>query len=335
MGAKPERPRASAIVPCLNEEETLQTLYERVAPVLEAEFGDRWEIVFVDDGSTDRTLALVAELRERDERVRAVRLSRNFGSHVAIAAGLDHVSGDLAVILAADLQDPPETIPDLVARWREGYEIVWGARETREDPLLRRAFARLFYGLIRRTALPGIPSTGTGSFCLIDRSVIDSFQRFPERNRLTFGIISWSGFAQTQVPYRRAPRHAGKSKWSFAQLVKTAIDTFVSFSYLPLRLISYFGFVVSILAFAFAIYVVIDHFAAGSTLKGWPSLMAAILFLGGVQMLTLGIVGEYIWRISEESKRRPLYLVRDRLGIEDLPAAPARDPEPALGARGR
>jgi glycosyltransferase involved in cell wall biosynthesis len=170
---------------------------------------------------------------------------------------------------------------------------------------------------------------------LIDRKVIDAFQQFPERNRLTFGIISWAGFAQTEVPYSRARRHAGSSKWSFGQLVKTAIDTFVSFSYLPLRLISYVGFVVSIVAFAFGLYVIADHFTAGSTLKGWPSLMAAILFLGGVQMLTLGIVGEYIWRISEESKRRPLYIVRDRLGLDGPSAGSTREGEPALGARRR
>jgi glycosyltransferase involved in cell wall biosynthesis len=315
MTAKPEHPRASAIVPCLNEEETIGALYTHLVSVLDLLFDGRWEIVFIDDGSTDRTMRIISELHDDDPRVRAVRLTRNFGSHVAIAAGLDNVSGDLAIILAADLQDPPETIPDLVERWREGYEIVWGARETREDPFLRKVFARLFYGLIRRTALPGIPSTGTGSFCLIDRAVIDSFQRFPERNRLTFGIISWSGFSQAEVRYKRAPRHAGRTKWSFGQLVKTAIDTFVSFSYLPLRLISYFGFVVSIVAFAFGFYVIAEHFDVGNNLKGWPSLMAAILFLGGVQLLTLGIVGEYIWRISEESKERPLYLVRDKLGI--------------------
>jgi dolichol-phosphate mannosyltransferase len=315
--APPEHPSASVIVPCLNEEDTINAFYERLTPVLDRLFDRNWEIVFVDDGSTDRTLKVIRELRERDVRVRALRLTRNFGSHVAIAAGLDYVTGDVAVILAADLQDPPETIPDLVERWHEGNEIVWGVRQTREDARLRKVFARLFYGVIRRTALPAIPRTGTGSFCLIDRSVISAFQRFQERNRLTFGIISWSGFSQSEVPYQRAQRHAGHSKWTFAQLVKTAIDTFVSFSYLPLRLISYFGFVVSTFAFAFGFYVVVEHFTVGSNLRGWPSLMAAILFLGGVQLLTLGIVGEYIWRISEESKRRPLYLVRDKIGIAE------------------
>jgi dolichol-phosphate mannosyltransferase len=315
MSVRPDQPMASAIVPCLDEEDNLEAFYAALVPVFEAQFGDRWEIVFVDDGSQDRTPQLIAEMHARDERVRGVRLSRNFGSHVAIAAGLDHASGDVAVVLAADLQDPPQVIPDFVERWREGADIVWGARETRDDPFMRRLFARLFYGLVVRTALPSIPRTGTGSFCLIDRAVIEAFQQFQERYRLTFGIISWSGFTQEQVPYERAARHAGRSKWSLGQLVKTAIDTLVSFSYVPQRLISYLGLVVSLLSFAFGIYIVIDYLAAGTELRGWPSLMAAILFLGGAQLITLGVLGEYLWRTSEESKRRPLYLVREGIGL--------------------
>jgi glycosyltransferase involved in cell wall biosynthesis len=311
---RPERPTASVIVPALDEEETLPAFYERVVPILDGLFS-QWNLIFVDDGSTDRTFHMLREMRERDPRVQAVRLSRNFGSHVAIAAGLDHADGDVAVILAADLQDPPETIADFLTAWHQGSDIVWGARESRDDPLGRRIFARVFYGLVRRYALPGIPSTGTGSFTLIDRSVVEAFRQFEEHNRMTFGIISWSGFAQTEVAYRRAPRHAGRSKWSLPQLVKAAIDTFVAFSYAPLRFISYFGLIVSMLSFAFGVYVVIDYELNGTALRGWPSLMAGILFFGGVQLLTLGVVAEYIWRISEESKRRPLYLVRERLGV--------------------
>ncbi len=315
MLGRSEHPKGSVIIPCLNEEETLATLYARLVPVLDSLFDERWEIVFIDDGSTDRTMSVIRALYGGDSRIHAVSLTRNFGSHIALAAGLDEAAGDVAIILAADLQDPPETIPHLVERWREGHDIVWGARDTRDDPVSRKVFAWLFYGLIRRTALPRIPRTGTGSFCLIDRSVIESFRRFPERNRLTFGIISWSGFSQAEVYYQRPRRYAGRSRWSFGQLVKTAIDTFVSFSYLPLRLISYFGCVVSIAAFTLGFYVIADHFAAGGNLRGWPSLMTVILFLGGVQLLTLGILGEYIWRISEESRQRPLYLVREKLGI--------------------
>jgi dolichol-phosphate mannosyltransferase len=300
----------------MDEEDNLRAFYDALAPVFDQEFGDRWEMVFVDDGSRDSTPQLIAQLHREDPRVRGVRLSRNFGSHVAIAAGLDHVQGDLAVVLAADLQDPPQVIPQFVERWRAGADIVWGARETREDPLPRRLFARLFYGLIVRTALPSIPRTGTGSFCLIDGVVVNAFKQFQERNRLTFGIISWSGFTQEQVPYRRAARHAGRSKWSLGQLVKTAIDTFVSFSYVPLRLISYLGLLVSLLSFAFGIYIIVDYLVAGTQLRGWPSLMAAILFLGGAQLITLGVLGEYLWRTSEEAKRRPLYLVREGIGLD-------------------
>lgn len=307
---------ATAVIACLDEEETVGTCYERVSAVLDSEFED-WEIIFVDDGSTDRTFALIKELRGRDPRVKAVRLSRNFGSHVAIAAGLDQASGEVAVVLAADLQDPPEVIPQFVARWREGYEIVWGARETRADPLMRRVLAKFFYGLVRRFALPGIPKSGTGSFCLIDRTVVEAFRRFEERNRLTFGIISWTGFAQSEVPFDRAPRLAGKSKWSPAALVKAAVDTFVSFSYAPLRLISFAGVALSLLAFGFVIYVIVDYLANGTALRGWPSLMGAIMFFGGIQLFMLGVVGEYIWRIAEDSKSRPLYIARERLGLDD------------------
>jgi glycosyltransferase involved in cell wall biosynthesis len=320
-------PIASVVVPCLDEEGSLEFFYERTSAVLENEFGEHWEMLLVDDGSTDRTPAIIQELNARDPRVRGIRLSRNFGSHAAIAAGLDHVQGEVAIILAADLQDPPETIPDFVARWREGYEIVWGSRSTRDDPLARRIFAKLFYGVIVRAALPTTPRSGSGSFCLIDRSIVDSFRRFTERNRLTFGIIAWSGFSQTQVPYERAARHAGRTKWSLAMLAKTAIDTMVSFSYIPLRLITYFGFTVSLLAFVFGAYVIIDYAVGGTELRGWPSLMAAILFLGGAQLITLGVIGEYVWRVSEDTKGRPLYLVRDLTGIEprdtveDAPAA--------------
>jgi dolichol-phosphate mannosyltransferase len=313
MTQRPDQPLATAVVPCMNEEDNLGLFHERMSAVLDSEFGGRWEIVFVDDGSTDRTAHLIRELSERDPRVRGIRLTRNFGSHTAIAAGLDTAQGDVAIILAADLQDPPEVIPEFVARWREGHDIVWGARETREDPVTRRLMARLFYGLIVRRALPQIPRTGSGSFCLIDGAVIEAFRQFKERNRLTFGIISWSGFSQTEVTYVRAARHAGSSKWSPAQLVKTAIDTFVSFSYGPLRLISYLGLLISLVSFLFGAYVIIDYVLNGTALAGWPSLMTAVLFLGGAQLVTLGVLGEYLWRISEESKSRPLYLVRERI----------------------
>ena len=316
MSTRGEGVYASVVVPVYNEEQVLERLYERLTAVLDATF-ERWEILFVDDGSTDRSVQVIRQLRDRDPRVRAVRLAKNVGSHLALAAGLDHASADVVVILAADLQDPPEVIPEFVARWREGYEIVWGTRESRQDPRLRTFLARAFYALVRRSALPNIPPQGTGSFCLLDRRVVEAARQARERNRFTLGLISWLGFSQALVPYKRAGRDAGESKWSLRARVKLAVDIFVSFSYLPIRAISYFGIVVSAVAFVFSVYVVIDWAVVGTALRGWPSLMVAILFLGGVQLVTLGIIGEYVWRIAEETRARPLYVVRELIGVAE------------------
>jgi dolichol-phosphate mannosyltransferase len=310
------RLEATIVVPVFNEEEVLEALYERLVPVLNATF-DEWKLLLVDDGSSDRSVPIIRGLRGRDSRVTAVRLAKNVGSHLALAAGLDYANGDVVVILAADLQDPPEVIPEFVKRWREGYEIVWGTRESRDDPAMRAFLARRFYGLVRRSALPNIPPQGTGSFCLLDRAVVEAARRARERNRFTLGLVSWLGFAQTVVPYQRAGREAGHSKWSLRARVKLAVDIFVSFSYLPIRVISYFGIVISVFSFAFAIYVAVDYAVAGTTLRGWPSLMVALLFLGGVQLVTLGIIGEYVWRIAEEARARPLYVVRELMGVDE------------------
>jgi dolichol-phosphate mannosyltransferase len=319
-----DRTTATVVVPVFNEEEMLERFYARVVPVLDGTF-DEWELLFVDDGSSDRSLRIIRGLREQDARVRAIRLARNVGSHLALAAGLDYASGDVVVILAADLQDPPEVIPHFVDRWREGYEIVWGAREARDDPVIGSFLARMFYWLVRRTALPDIPPQGTGSFCLLDHAVVAAARRTRERNRFTLGLVSWLGFSQSSIPYRRESREAGTSKWSLRARLKLAVDIFVSFSFLPIRVISYAGIVISLLSFAFAVYVVIDWAVAGTTLRGWPSLMVAILFLGGVQLVTLGIIGEYVWRTAEEARARPLYVVRELIGIEE----PSRAAPPA------
>jgi glycosyltransferase involved in cell wall biosynthesis len=325
VSERSEHPRATVVVPVFNEEEMLEAFYARLAPVLDSAF-DSWELVFVDDGSSDRSVPIMRALHDQDQRVQAVRLAKNVGSHIALAAGLDHANGDVVVILAADLQDPPEVIPEFVARWREGYEIVWGARESRDDPAGRALLARAFYAIIRRTALPDIPRTGTGSFCLLDQAVVQAVRSARERNRFTLGLVSWLGFAQTVVPYQRAGREAGASKWSLRARVKLAVDIFVSFSYLPIRAISYFGIVISAVSFTFALYVIIDWVVAGTTLRGWPSIMVAVLFLGGVQLVTLGIIGEYVWRIAEEARARPLYVVRELIGMNEAAFAAASGP---------
>jgi dolichol-phosphate mannosyltransferase len=247
--------------------------------------------------------------------VTAIRFPRNFGSHVAIAAGIDHCRGEAAIIMAADLQDPPALIPQFIERWRAGHDVVWGARSGRDDGAMRSLVMRAFYGLVRRYALPTYPEKGTGSFCLISAPVIRAFRQCTERNRLTFGLIAWAGFRETQVPYHRPARAAGASSWTAAQMLKSAIDTFVSFSFLPVRAISYFGLFVSLLSFVFGFYVLINQIFFGTRVAGWSSVMLAVLVLGGVQLVMIGVLGEYLWRILDEARRRPLYIVERDLGV--------------------
>jgi len=308
-------PLISIVVPVFNEEDNLQRFYDAVTAVLRGIDGHDWEFVFVDDGSRDRSFAVIEELRGRDPHVTGLRFARNFGSHVAIAAGIDHCRGDCAVIMAADLQDPPALVREFVARWHEGYDVVWGARTGRDDGMLRSWLMALFYRAVRRFAIPTYPKGGTGSFCLVSRRVVETFRQCTERNRLTFGLIAWSGFKETRVPYRRPQREAGESSWTLSRLVKSAIDTFISFSFLPIRAISYFGLFVSLLSFAFGFYVVINRLVWGTKVEGWTSVMLAVLVLGGVQLTMIGVLGEYLWRILDETRDRPLYVIDRELGI--------------------
>lgn len=310
----PDVPLLSIIVPVYNEEANLRRFHEAMTAVLQR-VGDTWEFVFVDDGSRDESFAVLEELRGRDRRVNALRFSRNFGSHVAIAAGIDYCRGDAAVIMAADLQDPPEVVEQFVDRWREGFDIVWGARTGRDDGWWRAWFMGAFYAVVRRFAIPTYPKGGTGSFCLISRKMITTFRQCAERNRLTFGLIAWSGFRQTEVPYHRPPRVAGRSSWTFSRMVKSAVDTFISFSFLPIRAISYFGLVVSLVSFLFGFYVLLNKLLYGAHVEGWTSVMLAVLMLGGVQLTMIGVLGEYLWRILDESRGRPLYVVDRSLGL--------------------
>jgi glycosyltransferase involved in cell wall biosynthesis len=308
-------PLISIVVPVFNEEDNLLRFHEAVTAVMRSIGAYDWEFVFVDDGSRDRSFAILEELRARDPRVMGLRFARNFGSHIAIAAGVDYCRGDCAVIMAADLQDPPELIREFVAKWREGYDIVWGARTGRDDGMLRSWLMALFYRAVRRFAIPTYPKGGTGSFCLVSRRVVETFRQCAERNRLTFGLIAWSGFRETRVPYHRPPRWAGQSSWTLGRLVKSAIDTFIAFSFLPIRAISYFGLFVSLLSFAFGFYVIVSKIAYGTKVEGWTSVMLAVLVLGGVQLTMIGVLGEYLWRILDEARGRPLYVIDRELGI--------------------
>ena len=302
------------VVPVHNEKDNLARFYDEVSAVMRGLGEYDWEFVFVDDGSTDGSFEILRSLRERDERVTALRFPRNFGSHVAIAAGIDYSRGDAAVIMAADLQDPPSLIKDFTARWREGFDVVWGARSGRDDGRMRAWAMNRFYSLVRRIAIPNYPRGGTGSFCLITKPVMDAFRQMNERNRLTFGLIAWAGFRETQVPYHRPRRLVGASSWTIGKMLKAAVDTFVSFSFLPIRAISYFGLFVSLLSFLFGFYVLFNKLFFGAHVEGWTSVMLAVLLLGGVQLVMVGVLGEYLWRVLDEARARPLYIIERTLG---------------------
>jgi dolichol-phosphate mannosyltransferase len=310
-------PLLSIVVPVHNEEPNIRRLHDAVTGVLRGIAGLDWEFVFVDDGSGDRSLEVIQDLHRTDPRVRAMRFPRNFGSHIAIAAGIDHCHGDAAVIMAADLQDPPAVLPAFVDSWHAGHDIVWGARAGRDDGVVRSVLMRAFYRLVRRFAIPTYPAGGTGSFCLITRPVIDTFRQCKERNRLTFGLIAWSGFRQAEIPYHRPSRETGRSSWGAGRLVKSAIDTFVGFSFVPIRVISYFGLLVSALSFLLGFYVLLNWAIFGTKVEGWTSVMLAVLVIGGVQLVMIGVLGEYLWRVLEEARGRPLYVLERSVGFDE------------------
>ena len=299
----------SLVIPCHNEAGNIGHLYERLAGVLDAT-GEAWELVCVNDGSRDATLAELLALRRRDERVRVVDLSRNFGKEAALTAGIDFARGEAVIPIDADLQDPPELIPDLLAKWREGYEVVNAVRIARDgDSWIKKFTAHGFYRVINRMSDVEIPAD-TGDFRLLSRPAVEALKRLPERRRFMKGLFAWVGFRTAIVPYRRAARHAGTTTWNYRKLWNFAVEGITSFSALPLRLASYLGVVVSLLAFAYALVIVFRALAFGNPVAGYPSLMTAVLFFGGVQLLALGVIGEYLGRLYEESKQRPVYLVR-------------------------
>lgn len=302
----------SVVVPVFNEEENLPELYRRLSEVLPRVVGS-WEILFVDDGSRDRSWEIIRGLAEADPRVRGLRFSRNFGHQMAFAAGLDHARGDAVVIMDADLQDPPELIPQLLGKHREGSEVVYAVRIARHgETYFKKLTAKLFYRLLARITSVHIP-LDTGDFRLMGRRAVEAFRRLPERHRFTRGLVAWLGFSQTGVPYERAPRHAGVTKYPLRKMLRFAVDAITSFSHVPLQLATWLGFVVSAFAFVYILVVIALKFA-GISWPGYTSIMAAILFLGGVQLVMVGLLGEYVGRIYDEVKRRPLYLVAEEVG---------------------
>jgi len=341
----PERPRVphpddpgirlSVVVPCLNEQEVLGDTHRRLTTALERT-PLAFEIIYVDDGSTDATPDLLRELQMQDSRVRVVRFSRNFGHQVAITAGLEHASGDAVAIIDADLQDPPEVILEFLQKWMDGYDVVYGVRTEREGETAFKLWtAKLFYRFISKLSETPIP-LDTGDFRLMDRRVVEALLSMPERDRFVRGMVSWLGFSQVAVPYRRAARMAGETKFSLFKMVRFATDGIVSFSISPLRLAMWTGFAASGLAVVGIVLALLDRwFGVIGLVKGWTSTFIAILFMGGVQLICLGIIGEYVGRVYGESKRRPLYVVRESIGFRPQNSVSALDVRAKAASAGR
>jgi dolichol-phosphate mannosyltransferase len=308
-------PRLSVVVAAFNEEGNLPLLHERVRALDWAALGCEPEFVFVDDHSRDGTRAFLRDLAARDGRVKVLRFAKNFGSHKAFTAGLEHCTGDAAVILAADLQDPPETIPQLLAEWRRGAKVVWAVRGEREGVSAGdRLFARFYYALMRRFADVQPPREGA-DFLLVDRVVLEELRRAPEKNTSVLLLIQWLGFDQAFITYTKAARHSGRSNWTFSRKLKLAIDSLASFSYAPIRLASLMGVVFALAGFGYAAVIAARAIWWGSPVQGWPALMCIVLIASGVQMLILGVLGEYLWRAYDESRRRPRYVIEERINV--------------------
>jgi polyisoprenyl-phosphate glycosyltransferase len=305
-----QAPMLSLVVPVFNETEVLPKLHERITAVME-KAGIDYELLLVDDGSRDGSWELMNALRAKDPRISVLKLSRNFGHQIAISAGIDHARGEAVAVIDADLQDPPEVVVEMVQKWREGYDVIYGLRTSREgETAFKLATASAFYRVIRRMTGVDIPAD-TGDFRLMSRRAVEAFKRLPERDRFVRGMVAWMGFKQIGVPYARAARVAGETKYPLRKMIRLASDAIISFSNVPLRMATWAGVTISFGAFLYAGFTLYARFVLNETVQGWTSLMVAVLFLGGVQLLFLGVLGEYLGRIFTEAKNRPLYLIQE------------------------
>ncbi|NIK76930.1 dolichol-phosphate mannosyltransferase [Paenibacillus castaneae] len=305
----------SVIVPMYNEEAVIEHTYERLKQVMDLT-EEPYELIFVNDGSKDKTVALISIICDIDPNVRLINFSRNFGHQIAISAGMDYAQGDAVVVIDADLQDPPEVILDMIAKWKEGYEVVYGKRlERKGETLFKKLTAKLFYRILRSMTNVDIP-VDTGDFRLIDRKVCDVLRGLKEKNRFVRGLVSWVGFRQTMVEYVREERFAGETKYPLKKMIAFAIDGITSFSYKPLKIATYAGFTLSISSFIYLLVVIFQKLFTGSTVAGWASIVAVNLLFNGIILMLLGLIGEYIGRIYDESKNRPLYIVRELQGYK-------------------
>ncbi len=300
-------PTFSVVIPVFNEVEVLPEFHRRLAAVME-QLGT-WEAVYVNDGSRDASLQLLETFRRTERRVAILNLSRNFGKEIATTAGLEHSIGAAVIVIDADLQDPPEVIPALVAGWRDGFDMVYAERRERDgETWLKRLTARLFYRLMAHLGRVELPRN-TGDFRLMSRRVVDAVLQLREQHRFMKGLFAWVGFPSTAVLYDRAPRYAGRTKWNYWKLWNLALEGITSFTVMPLKIATYLGLAVALFAAVFGAQLVVRTLLYGNPVAGYPSMMAVILFLGGVQLITLGVIGEYLGRVFNETKRRPLYLV--------------------------
>jgi glycosyltransferase involved in cell wall biosynthesis len=312
------------VVPCFNEAEVLPAFHARLGEALAA-LGVASRVLYVDDGSSDDSYGVMRDLAVRDPRVCALRLARNFGKEAALSAGLDFLEADAIVLMDADLQDPPELLPAFWARFREGFDVIYGVRRSRRgEPLLKRATASVFYRVMGALSATPVPRD-VGDFRLLSRRAVLALRRLPERQRFMKGLFGWIGFRQIGIPYDRAPRAAGRTSWNYWRLWNFALEGITSFSAAPLKLATYVGLTTSIFAFGYGVVVIGKTLLFGESVRGYPSLMVVMLFLGGMQLLALGMIGEYLGRLYLESKQRPLYLVDEAVGLSLSPPVDGRE----------
>lgn len=305
----------SIIVPLFNEELVIHETYKRLKRVMDS-IRESYEIIFVDDGSRDKTYHMAKAICNTDKNIKLLSFSRNFGHQIAITAGMESASGNAVVVIDADLQDPPEVIPQMIAKWKEGYQVVYGKRSERKgESFFKKSSASLFYRILRNLTDVDIP-VDTGDFRLIDRKVLDALNKLPEKNRYVRGMVSWVGFKQIGLEYVREERFAGETKYPLRKMLKFAMNGITSFSYKPLKFATYLGCLVSLLSFLYLFYVLFERiFVPQSTVPGWASLAVISLFFNGIVLILLGIMGEYIGRIYDEAKGRPLYIIADSEGF--------------------
>ena len=307
--------KVSIVVPVYFNQASLPTLHHRLQDIATQFAGSEFEFIFVDDGSADNSFKVLKELAERDARVKALRLVRNFGSNVAILAGLAHAQGDCVAVISADLQDPPELIPEMISKWQAGTRVVLAARSARNDPFLTRLTGDIFNWLYRRLVFPNFPPKGF-DFFLADRQVVQVLVRNAGVNPYLFGLLLWTGYDSETITYTREERKFGKSRWTLGKKIKYFIDAFIGFSYMPLRLASITGVVLAILGFLYAAFVTLTRILRGFPVEGWTSLMVVLLIVSGAQLVLLGILGEYVWRNLDEARHRSLYLIGETIGID-------------------